>query len=211
MRKTQDISGMKFGRYTVLCFSHEGNRRAKFWLCRCDCGIEKPVNSAFLKNGLIKSCGCLMREQNGKRIKAASTTHGMSKSSEYRIWQLMIERCRTPNNPAYPRYGGRGIFVCERWLESFENFYADMGPRPPGLQLDRENNDKGYSKNNCRWTTYKINNSNRRDTIRITFGGKTMCLKDWARELGLEYLTLYSRIKRGWPVEKALTEPRRVQ
>ena len=201
----RDISGLTFGRWTVLRFSHENERRKKFWTCRCLCGEERHVDSATLLNGTSVSCGCYMRERNGQ-LSRERITHGLSKSSEYRIWQLMKERCHTPQNPAYPRYGGRGITVCKRWRDSFENFYADMGPRPPGTQLDRKDNNKGYSPSNCRWADHVTQQSNRRDNRLITFNGKTQTMAAWGDQLGISRATMYRRLQR-WPLERALTEP----
>jgi hypothetical protein len=198
-----DISGRRFGRWEVLRFSHEKESRAKYWLCRCDCGTERAVNSSMLISGKTVSCGCFMRENNS-RLSRLRTKHGMYKSSEYRIWQLMKERCHTPQNPAYPRYGGRGIHVCRRWRNSFENFYADMGPRPKESQLDRIDNNEGYSKSNCRWADHVTQQSNRRDNRIISFQGKTQTMAAWGDQIGISRATMYRRLQR-WPLERALT------
>lgn len=201
----RDISGLVFGRWKVLRFSHMNERRAKFWLCICKCGTERPVNSATLINGTSTSCGCFNKERVAETSRQR-TKHGMYKSTEYRIWQLMKERCHTTTNPAYPRYGGRGIEVCKRWRFSFENFYADMGRRPNGKQLDRTDNNKGYSPSNCRWASHVEQQSNRRDNRLITFRGKTQTMAAWGDALGISRATMYRRLQR-WPLERALTEP----
>ena len=136
----------------------------------------------------------------------------MSKSnwvrpSEHAIWSSMRQRCDNPNNQAYHRYGGRGITVCERW-QTFSNFVEDMGPRPPGLQLDRIDNDKGYSPDNCRWATPMENSHNTATNRRLTLDGVTKTLAEWGRDTGLSQPVITHRLKAGWQLDKALTAPR---
>ncbi len=128
----------------------------------------------------------------------------------YYIWCQMRERCREPRNRQYADYGGRGIVVCDRWLgqQGFDNFLADMGPRPPGGLLDRKNNDKGYDPSNCSWATRKEQNSNRRNCIYVMHGDEKVTLKEYCRREGLTYRPIVKRIQnRGWTVEEALTLP----
>lgn len=136
------------------------------------------------------------------------TTHGLSDSSEYKIWQLMKERSFNKNNPGYKNYGARGIIMCKRWLK-FENFYADMGPRPSlKHSIDRINNDKSYSRSNCRWATLKQQANNKRNSRKITFNGETKTLAQWSESTGLLITTIFNRIKRNnWSIKRALTEP----
>lgn len=125
----------------------------------------------------------------------------------YWVWADMVSRCRNPNHRSYKNYGGRGIKVCERWLKS-ANFFADMGPRPPGGMLDRKDNDGDYTPDNCRWATRKQQNSNRRNCIYVEVNGERVTLKEACRRVGLKYRPVHKRIMaRGWSVERALNTP----
>jgi len=135
-------------------------------------------------------------------------THGLSYTPEYRAWQMMRLRCTVPTNRAYANYGGRGITVCERWLDSPENFIADMGPKPsPAHELDREDNDKGYSPENCRWVTRTVNDRNRRSNRMLTHAGETLSLAEWAERHSLPRDTLLKRLDGGWDVSAAILTP----
>ncbi len=135
-------------------------------------------------------------------------THGMSKTRIYSIWCSMRKRCENPKATYYDDYGGRGISVCERWL-TFENFHADMGDPPDGLTLDRTDNDKGYSPENCRWATRLDQSRNRRGRCSIAAFGKEMILAEWAQETGLKENTIRGRMRAGWSIERALSKPKR--
>ena len=145
--------------------------------------------------------------------KSAAYRHGHAaahggKSREYLTWRAMRGRCNNPNDPAYPRYGGRGVAVCDRW-DRFENFLADMGPRPDGASLDRwPDNDGDYEPGNCRWATRKEQGRNMRSNNMLTARGQTLCIKDWADRLGVDPGTIRHRIRKGWSVEKAVTAPK---
>lgn len=125
-------------------------------------------------------------------------THGMHRSRVYSQYRQMMQRCYNPNNARYHRYGGRGILVCERWGSSFRNFYADMGDAPEGTSLDRIDNNKGYSPDNCRWATAQEQANNRDTNVRIEHDGKSMTIADWARYLNLPYHWIKNRYKRGY-------------
>jgi hypothetical protein len=173
----RDIAGQRFARLTALePVANPGGKTR--WLCRCDCGAECSVATTHLVRGRTRSCGCLASELTAARnrtaemVAAASkpkrymVTHGMTKSRTYSSWSSMITRCHNPNVEQWPRYGGRGIKVCERWL-AFENFLADMGKRPVGMSIDRIDNDRGYEPGNCRWATSSEQARNK-STVKLT-------------------------------------------
>ena len=128
------------------------------WNCECECGNKKLVRACNLKNGSTISCGCYKKGGNHSR------THGATNTTEYNIWKSMKDRCLNPKCKSYNNYGGRGITVCDRWLESFENFLSDMGKKPKGLTIERVDNSKGYSPDNCIWATRKTQVRNTRKT-----------------------------------------------
>lgn len=134
--------------------------------------------------------------------------HGLSYTPEYRAWQQMRLRCLDPQHRAYPRYGGRGITICDRWKDSPENFVADMGPRPsPRHEIDRVDNDRGYEPDNCRWATRKTNSRNRRSNRMLTHRGETLALAEWCERLNIPRDTVRKRLESGWTVASALETP----
>lgn len=201
-----ELVGDRFGRLTVMGFDGlhtppSGGKKTK-WICLCDCGSRVSVFGSSLTTGNTSSCGCASRESTAKR----NQSHGMSRTRTYRIWQAMLNRCRNPNMAMYPRYGGRGIRVCSRW-ESFENFYADMGECPKGMSIDRINNDANYEPGNCRWANRRIQSRNKSSNRIISYGGRRLCLTDWAKSLSMDQASLAERIEK-WGVARALTTPK---
>lgn len=195
-----DITGRKFGRLTVTCLDRM-SRSATFWRCKCDCGNEVSVRGSSLKNGETKSCGCLRKELTQK----AMTTHGMSHSRLYHIWNSMILRCEYPSSNSYARYGGSGISVCDEW-HSFEKFrdWAYANGYTEYLTIDRKNNTGNYEPSNCRWVTNRDQCNNRRSNHICQFRGENMTISEIATLTGLPYKALYGRIYRGSSAEQAV-------
>jgi len=158
-----DITDHRFGRLVaVYRINKRNSKRSYFWCCRCDCGKITFISLQNLRTKRhTQSCGCLKRE-TGLKAFSQRTTHNMARSPEYECWSAAKGRCYNPKDKRYAYYGERGITMCTRWRDSFEAFYADMGPRPDGLTLDRINNDGPYAPWNCRWATWKIQNNNKR-------------------------------------------------
>lgn len=158
----KDMTGAKYGRLTVLHFSHYDERRQPYWACSCECGGKITTRGAVLRGGITKSCGCLRLETITKHGHNHSEACG-GKSPTYRSWNSMHNRCQATTGKIWAAYGAKGISVCEAWKE-FENFLADMGERPEGKTLDRKDNSLGYFKENCRWATRQEQNQNQTTT-----------------------------------------------
>lgn len=156
MGTSKNLVGKKFGRLLVLDKTGKRYYGRVIWLCKCDCGSMLEVDTGRLNSGNTKSCGCTRTEKLVER----NTTHSKTYTKAYNSWRGMVQRCNNPNHKSYEYYGKRGIKVCKRW-SSFENFYEDMGDTKPGLSLDRIDNNKNYSPDNCRWVTYKKQANNR--------------------------------------------------
>jgi len=201
-----DLMGKQFGRLTVIKRNGVSKDGHILWSCRCICNKKINVNGNSLKSGHTKSCGCLRKETSSINSKIYSTTHGHRHTSIYNIWIGMIQRCNNPKNNSYRYYGGRGIFVCKRWMK-FEHFLEDVGERPKGKTLGRINNNMGYKKSNCKWSTPKEQSRNKRNTKFYYYNNKKQDLLTLAEKYNIKPATLRERISRGLSIEKALTTP----
>jgi hypothetical protein len=197
-----DLSGERFGRLKIIEKQPESRIRIK-WVCQCDCGNKAIVSGSALKSGNTRSCGCLKME-GGREGKI---THGQSDSPTYKSWSDMKSRCSNPKRLDYSDYGGRGINVCDRWVDSFSLFLADMGFRPSGTTLDRLDVNGDYCPENCRWATAKQQQRNKRNTKHVIFRGGAKSLAEWAEVLHLPYDVIRYRLKAGWTPEEAFTIP----
>jgi len=200
------MTNKKFGRLTVIKpATYNTKQRSWYWECKCECGNICVINGQRLRNGGTQSCGCF----NIDRMKERFTTHGKSNSDLNHVFVAMKQRCNNPKCKDYHNYGGRGIMICPEW-ENFEVFYewAINNGYTKGLTIDRINNNGNYEPSNCRWATYKEQNSNHRRNRLITFQGKTLTRTQWASLKGIKTSTLVSRLDYlGWSIEKALTTP----
>ena len=205
-----DLTGYPpFGRLTVLQRAANTKDGKARWECLCVCGTTTVVDGRELRRGHTESCGCLARELAAQRIGSLGRKHGLSTTHMYKIWMGMRMRCYNPNEPAFKDYGARGITVCERWLSSFETFYADMHPRPSAKHtIERLRNNEGYSPTNCIWALRSQQVRNRRNNVFLTHNGITQCLADWAGTIGIGRRTLHTRYRKlGWSAERTLTTP----
>jgi len=200
MGKLIDLTGQKFGRLTVIKRNANDKKWNAQWICKCDCGKEIIMIANHLKRGVAKSCGCVERNTSPHR------THGMTNTRLYSIWRNMKTRCYNKKSQDCKYYGGLGITICQEWLEDFEKFYnwAYNNGYNENLSIDRIDNTKGYSPDNCRWETKIIQSQNRRNVYFITYNGKTQILKEWANEIGITPVALMYRIKK-YGEEKALS------
>lgn len=202
------LEGQRFGRLTVIERAHEPKQTPR-WRCVCDCGKEKIIIGSSLRNGSTTSCGCLQKERASESSKTHGHTVGRRASLAYESYRGMLKRCTDESNEAYENYGGLGITVCERWLESFENFLADMGEPPTNEHsIDRyPNNDGNYEPGNVRWATRREQMRNTRANRLLTIAGRTQCATDWAKEFHISIDTVYTRLRRGISLLEAITTP----
>lgn len=188
-KRLLDLTRQRFSLLTVVAYQGADRHHHSVWQCACDCGKTCLVTTNNLRKRRLatRSCGCL---------RGGPTTHGKSKSPTFGIWAGLKTRCYNTRHHSYPYYGGRGITVCERWLNSFENFVADMGECPPELSLDRIDNDGNYEPSNCRWATRKEQAVNNRANVFIDHEGERWTRSQWATRIGVSASLLRYHLKR---------------
>jgi len=189
-KQKTNLCGQKFGRWTVKeeaeSYLRNTGSTIRRLLCKCDCGTERVVLACDLRSGKSKSCGCW-------QIDNPNLKHGHARrkrvTGTYQSWVTMVSRCTNPNTQNYKYYGGRGIAVCERWLgeDGFNNFLADIGEKPKGLSLERENNNGNYEPGNCKWATKEEQANNQRSNVKIWTGEGYVTMSQFARVHGIPY------------------------
>lgn len=199
MSKLIDLKGVRFAHLVVTERAGADKHGHVMWLCQCDCGKQKVVKGHKLLSGDYKSCGCMHYKYG----------HGQSDTRLYHIWRTMKARCVASNSHKYHAYGGRGITICEEWLNSFESFYdwAMANGYRDDLTIDRIDNDGNYCPENCRWATPAEQANNTRKNRLLTHNGETHTVAEWAKIVGITKAALYHRLSRGWSVKEALTTP----
>ena len=199
-----NLAGDKYGRLTLVAEvpGQMVSQSLRKWHVQCECGnTALSVRMTHMRSGNTASCGCIQKEVAA----TTKTTHGMHGSPIHRVWGGMVQRCTNPKNKRFADYGGRGISVCKAW-ETFDGFYADMGASYlEGLSIDRIDNNKGYSPENCRWATRNEQVRNQRRSRLVNYQGRNICLAEACEMSGLKYNTVEGRLNRyGWPIHCAL-------
>lgn len=195
--------GDRFGAWTVISYTGKQQK----YLCKCDCGTEQSIRIYDLVKGkskMCKPCATSVAKRGHGQTTTAKT------SSEYNSYLHMMQRCYNPKNKDYPKYGGRGIQVCDLWRDSFEAFYMCMGPKPEGYTIERIDYNGNYEPDNCRWASKEEQTKNKRDNVKVTINGVTKTVSDWARDpevCSVTDQTIYKRIARGWDPVRAVTVP----
>jgi len=192
----KDLTGMVFGRLTVINRSNKTTGSPYFWNCLCNCGNYNEVRSDRLINGQTTSCGCFRSESSSERVSILNTTHGLSNDDLYRTWQGMMSRCYNQNNEKYKDYGGRGITVCERWHD-VRNFIEDIISKPENVTIDRKNVNGNYEPNNVQWASDKEQQNNKRNNVMVFFEGQKMTVTQAAEKSGIPRTTIFNRINSG--------------
>jgi hypothetical protein len=172
-------------------------------ICKCACGTEKEVGGFDLRSGKSKGCGCARKELIAK-VGKANRRHGYADSPTQRSWVEMRRRCYASHRKEYQNYGGRGIEVCERWRDSFDNFLADMGERPSGYTLERCDNNGNYCPENCCWIPRREQERNKRTNSVHEFNGRRMTVVEASETFGVKAGTIYQRLRRGWTANECI-------
>lgn len=196
------LTGERFGRWTVCDVSEKNEHGESMYKCVCDCGTERILRRSSLTSGNSKSCGCLARESAASR----NTTHGDTGTRLYRIWAGIIQRCcNSRERYEWRKYGGRGICVCDEWRK-YENFkrWAVCNGYADDLSIERIDPNGNYCPENCCWATTYEQGNNKRTSRRISFNGEVGTIREFADKYGIPYSCLYSRLRNGWSVDRAL-------
>ena len=192
-----DKIGARYGRWGVIDFGTRASesRARPYYLCVCDCGDKREVNLRLLENGQSKSCGCLKKEKLSERSKS----HGLSKHKLYWVWHKMVKRCEDKNHRQFKDYGGRGIFICSEWRNNYILFYewSILNGYTEGLQIDRVNNNYGYSPTNCRWATRTVQQRNKRNNRWVDFFGEKWILKEISETFSINLKSIQGHLYRG--------------
>lgn len=199
-----DLTGRRFGRLVVLGRAERPGHMV-YWNCICDCGKAHIAAGSYLKNGKIKSCGCLHDEKSAIRAKMQFTKHADSGSRLYRIWKSMRTRCNNKKSKSYPDYGGRGVAICPEWNDyaAFQKWAISAGYKDE-LTIDRIDVNGNYCPENCRWVTWFAQSNNKRTTAYITVNGVRRSIKEWSNLTGINYRTLRTRLHAGWSESEIL-------
>lgn len=199
----KDLIGKNFGYLTVVAREENTKGGSARWKCLCKCGNFTVTTTFRLNSGKCQSCGC-------KRYESHNRIHGMTKTDIHNKWLQIKQRCLDKNYKSYQRYGAVGITICDEWKNDFVSFmkWSYQNGYKEGLSIDRIDNSKGYSPDNCRWVTRKDQCNNRRSNIKITYQGKTQNLKQLCEELNIKYSFVYQRMyKQGMTFEEAISRP----
>jgi hypothetical protein len=202
-----NLLGQVFGRWTVIAFDESVKAYEKSrWICKCECGVEKSVLQDSLLAGRSLSCGCYEYELTSIR----SRTHGESSTHLYKAWNSMKERCLYEKFPGYKDYGGRGIVICDEWVNDYLTFkeWALNNGYAKTLSLDRIDVNGNYTPQNCRWITMSEQQHNKRTNVFLEYNGERHTLAQWGMITGLGKSTIISRKNKGWSVEQILTTPK---
>lgn len=202
MSELHDLTGQRFEHLTVIKRAQENTKHGRAqWICKCDCGKEIVTSGNCLLRGHTKSCGCM------RRCSTNLYKHGLSKTRLHYIWRGMKDRCYNPENSRYHLYGGRGISICDEWLNDFVLFYnwSMSNGYSKNLSIDRIDNDKDYCPENCRWTTDIVQANNKRSNKRFTLNGKTKTLAEWCRIFNVKYGDVQNRMNHGYSFEEAIS------
>lgn len=190
--RSEEHEGKKFGRLTAI---RKGAPHKWFFLC--ECGNEKEIVYEDVKQGKTTSCGCFRSEATSERLSSHGHANRGAQTRAYRIWCAAKTRCTNPNTPGWDRYGGRGITMCDRWINSFEAFLDDMGEPPEGMIIDRIDNNGNYEPGNCRWATIEEQSINKEKVTKVEWEGKTYTLKSYSKLRGVGYTSMWKFMKKG--------------